>query len=167
MATPRKAPEDRLPLGRPSTYKPEYAKTAFGFALLGATNDRMAELFGVAPSTFHLWLKEFPDLSESVKAGRDEADAVVVQSLYKRATGYVAKKTVTATFEGVVSDVRVVDEHVAPDTTAIQFWLKNRQPKQWRDKQELDVKMSATVEALRALRTATPEPAETLPDGEA
>ena len=30
-------------------------------------------------------------------------------------------------------------EVVAPDTTACIFWLKNRQPKEWRDKSEIEV----------------------------
>jgi hypothetical protein len=28
---------------------------------------------------------------------------------------------------------------IAPDTTACIFWLKNRKPKEWRDKSELEV----------------------------
>lgn len=37
---------------------------------------------------------------------------------------------------------RVLDEvktkHVTPDTTAQIFWLKNRKPQQWRDKQQIE-----------------------------
>jgi hypothetical protein len=33
---------------------------------------------------------------------------------------------------------KVVSKQVSPDTTAQIFWLKNRKPKQWRDKQDIE-----------------------------
>ena len=38
---------------------------------------------------------------------------------------------------------KVVVKDVAPNPTAIIFWLKNRQPQKWRDKQE--IKMEAEI----------------------
>jgi len=35
---------------------------------------------------------------------------------------------------GVVTERKVTRKHVVPDTTAQIFWLKNRRPKEWRDK---------------------------------
>ncbi len=35
-------------------------------------------------------------------------------------------------------------EHYAPDTTAAIFWLKNRQPAQWRDKIEAELSGGVT-----------------------
>ena len=32
-----------------------------------------------------------------------------------------------------------VMEHCPPDPTACIFWLKNRKPKDWKDKRELDI----------------------------
>ena len=31
------------------------------------------------------------------------------------------------------------DEKTPPDTTACIFWLKNRQPDKWRDKQDMNI----------------------------
>ena len=36
------------------------------------------------------------------------------------------------------TDEKEVDKHYAPDATAAIFWLKNRQPDKWRDKQEVE-----------------------------
>lgn len=124
--------------GRPSGYKPEYCDQAYKLCLLGADDKRIADFFEISEATLNRWKSEHPEFWESLKGGKENADAAVAASLYNRAKGYVGKKTVTATNGGIITDVQVVDEYVAPDTTAAIFWLKNRQPKQWRDKQEID-----------------------------
>jgi hypothetical protein len=101
-----------MPAGRPSKYKDEYADEAGKLCFLGATNNDLADFFNVAPSTIDKWIAEKPEFSGSIKANREEADLAVSKSLYKTA------------LEG--------------NTTAQIFWLKNRQPKRWRDKQEID-----------------------------
>jgi hypothetical protein len=95
-------------VGRPTAYKPEYTVKAFGYALLGLTDVQMAEKFGVSESTFNLWKKKHPEFSESLKAGKEDADSKVVNALYEKACN--------------------------GDTTAMIFWLKNRQRFSWRDK---------------------------------
>jgi hypothetical protein len=122
--------------GRPSDYKPEYAEQARKFCLLGATDKDLAEFFDVVESTINKWKLDHPEFSESVKAGKIQADAKVAESLFKRATGYVGTKTVTATDKGIITDIREVNDFVGPDTTAGIFWLKNRQKEKWRDKQD-------------------------------
>lgn len=62
----------------------------------------------------------------------------VAESLFKRATGYKARKVVTASFQGEITDTKEVDEEVVPDTTAIIFWLKNRRPDLWRSNRDND-----------------------------
>ena len=42
-----------------------------------------------------------------------------------------------------------VTKQVAPDTTALIFWLKNRKPKQWRDK--VDIEGESNKETLEKL----------------
>jgi len=37
-----------------------------------------------------------------------------------------------------------VEEEIPPDTTAAIFWLKNRQGKNWREKQELAITADVT-----------------------
>ena len=42
-------------IGRPSAYKTEYVDKAYKLCLLGATDKQMADISGVAESTFNLW----------------------------------------------------------------------------------------------------------------
>jgi hypothetical protein len=48
---------------------------------------------------------------------------------------FESEKILTVKGEVVRAPVR---EHVAPDVTAQIFWLKNRQPDRWREKQQME-----------------------------
>lgn len=76
----------------------------------GLTIEQIARNLNVAKSTFCTYINKHSELSDALKANRDEADLAVENALYKKA------------LEG--------------DNTAMIFWLKNRQSKRWRDKQE-------------------------------
>src|SRR5690349_17441895 len=84
-----KANKPKPKTGRPTLYRDEYPEQARKYCLLGATNADLARLFDVAGSTIDKWIAEIPAFSGAVKAGREEADAKVAESLFRRATGYV------------------------------------------------------------------------------
>ena len=44
-----------------------------------------------------------------------------------------------------------VKKHVAPDTTAQIFWLKNRKPNTWKDKVETDEDREAVANASQVI----------------
>jgi len=121
-----------------SKYKEEYAEQTYKLCLLGATDAELADFFNVAESTINLWKHEHPTFSESIKKGKEFADANVAEKLYKRATGYDCPELITATHQGQITDTMEVTKHYPPDPTAAIFWLKNRRKKDWRDRQEID-----------------------------
>ena len=126
--------------GRPTAYKPEYPDLARKFCLLGATNDDLARMFEVSPRTIDQWMADQPEFSRSVKEGREEADAKVAESLYRRAIGYsheAVKIFKTADSEAPI--YAPYTQHYPPDTAAAFIWLKNRRKQDWRDKTELVV----------------------------
>lgn len=125
-----------------SKYKPEYDELAYNYALLGASDKKMAEFFDVAESTFYLWKNEHPSFSEALSRGKSQADAMVAKSLYHRAIGYSHPETKIATRDGQITDTLEVDKHYAPDTAAASLWLRNRQPELWRDKKEMVIEES-------------------------
>lgn len=122
-----------MPGGRPTSYREEYAKLGFKFALLGADDKKQAELFNVAESTIHKWKEDYPEFSESLKMGKAEADANVADSLYHRALGYTHKETKVFHNQGEIITYEV-DKHYPPDTTAIAYWLNNRRKLNWHGK---------------------------------
>lgn len=125
--------------GRKSLYNPDiHPKQAHGLALMGKTDKEMSKAIGVSEDTFNEWKKQYPEFSESLKNSKDTADAPVVKSLYQRALGYeYTEKKVIQNPDGTTRK-EVTVKQVAPDVTAQIFWLKNRQPKDWRDKHDIE-----------------------------
>lgn len=111
--------------GRPSKYKPEIAKDAYGLCLLGLTDQQLANHFKVHFDTIQEWKRVHDEFSYALKTGREVADSEVTMSLYQRACGIKMRKE--------TPDGQEVIYTVAPDTTACIFWLKNRQKQYWRD----------------------------------
>src|SRR5690242_9203224 len=74
-------------MGRPTLYRPELCEQARNYCLLGATNNELAEFFGVCPSTIDNWIVRHADFEAAVKSGRAFADARVARGLYNRAIG--------------------------------------------------------------------------------
>lgn len=125
-------------MARPSKYKEEYNDLAYKYCLLGATDKDLANFFDVNEDTINEWKKQHEEFSVSIKRGKEIADATVAERLYKRAIGYEHPETITASYQGQITDSKEVIKHYAPDPTAAIFWLKNRQPKSWRDKQDIE-----------------------------
>ncbi len=124
--------------GRATKYKKEFDAQARVACSKRFTDADLAELFGVVESTLYLWKKEHTSFSEAISEGKVIADEMVERSLFEKATGYTCKDTKFATFEGQITDSQEYDRNYPPDTTAAIFWLKNRKPKDWRDKTEVE-----------------------------
>jgi hypothetical protein len=124
--------------GRPSKFKPEMAEQARRLCELGATDREVADFFHVSESTLNLWKLDHPGFSESLKLGKDAPDNRVEKSLYRRALGYSHEAVkIFADPKTGAEQIVPFTEHYPPDTTAAIFWLKNRKPAEWRDRQEL------------------------------
>lgn len=146
--------------GRPTAYKEEYDKQAEKLCLLGATDAELADFFEVTETTINNWKNDYPSFFESIKRGKQLADANVADRLYQRAIGYEhdseeIKVINIGDFQQAVERVPVRKIY-PPDATSAIFWLKNRQPKKWRDKQEIDMNNNVSYTNL------TPEEAKKL-----
>ena len=100
---------------------------------------------GVNIATLYDWKKKYPEISESLKKGKEVIDTIVENALLKRALGYRYDEV---TIENGIETKRVTKE-VQPDTTAQIFWLKNRRPDKWRDKQNVEVSGSLKTETSK------------------
>lgn len=100
-------------MARPSKYETHVAprlKEVEDWLRNGAAETDIARNLGIAVSTLCEYKKEFSEFSEVLKKTRACVDAEVENALLEKCR--------------------------KGDTTAIIFWLKNRRPKQWRDKPE-------------------------------
>ena len=67
---------------------PDWRHLARSFCALGATNEQLAELFGVPEATVDGWMANSAGFADAVLRGRQRADAGVASSLYRLAVGY-------------------------------------------------------------------------------
>ncbi len=118
-------------------FRAEILQQAHELGLSGATEFEIAEELGIAVRTLRLWKARDPGFAKALQTGKDIADGLVEASLYHKARGYSFHSEKIFHHEGVITRVPVV-EHVPPDTTAMIFWLKNRQRDRWRDKLDVE-----------------------------
>lgn len=121
--------------------KASYWLTSDGLTLLkgwardGLTDEQIAKNMNINVSTLYEYKKRYPEISETIKKGKEIVDYEVENALLKRALGYdVTLNKQKVTKDGDIIDI-TEDIHVAPDTTAMIYWLKNRRPNKWKDKQ--------------------------------
>ena len=125
--------------GRPSAYKNTFPKQAAKLSALGATDIEIADFFEIDVRTVYRWKHDHPEFCQALKDGKESADARVERSLYQKAIGYEQDEVKIFMPAGASDPVYApFRAKIAPDTTAAIFWLKNRDPERWRDKQEVE-----------------------------
>ena len=133
-------------MARPSSYDPEFAEQAKKLALLGATDQEVADFFEIDVRTVYRWKHDYDEFCQALKVGKEVADERVERSLYQKAIGYEQDEIKIfmpgGTTEPVYAPFRA---KIAPDTTAAIFWLKNRRSQDWRDKQDVEHTGEVTV----------------------
>ena len=119
----------------------------------GLTDEQIAHNMGIRTATIYDWIKRFPQISDALKKGKAPVDAEVENALLKRALGFTYEETTTDIEQiptsrldedgnPIIREIihtKTVTKTALPDTTAQIFWLKNRRPDRWRDKQDVSV----------------------------
>ena len=108
-----------------------------GWARDGLTNDQIAHNIGIARGTLYEWQKTYPDFKDALKRGKAVVDRMVESALLKNALGFHYREEMVTNSGEVVE----VSKYQNPHTTSQIFWLKNRKPEAWRDRQEIDQTM--------------------------
>lgn len=83
-----------------------------GWARDGLTDEQIAHNAGITAKTLYEWKNKYSSICKSLKKGKEVVDFQVENALLKNALN--------------------------GDTTAQIFWLKNRRPDKWRDKQNIE-----------------------------
>jgi hypothetical protein len=132
----------RRKTGRPSAYKDEFAEQGCKLASIGLNDTEIMDFFEVSPPTFYGWLKKHPKFLNAIRRGRTIAAGNVAYALYRRAIGYSHKAVhIHVGKNGEVVQVSYT-KHYPPDTSACIFYLTNRVPEHWRNKNEQTIKGS-------------------------
>ena len=133
----------------------------------GWTDQECADFFDISLTSIKSWKNRHPEFVTALKNWKESADFLVEKSLYERAMGikydeisYEQSKTGGLGLqlsEGEIETikhtptmkVKIVTKWVPPDTTAQIFWLKNRQPERWRDKEQGDRQVDTKIIIIR------------------
>lgn len=115
----------------------------------GLTEEQIAMQMGVSVRTLGNWKQAHMQILQALKRGKAPVDAKVENALLRRALGYQYEEITEVpvidpatgvpeinpkTGQPIMQVVKRVTKHIAPDTTAQIYWLKNRRPDKWRDK---------------------------------
>lgn len=100
----------------------------------GLTHDEIAKNLGITQSTWYKYINLHAELAECLIVGRDVANAQVVNALFQSCIGFDYEEEVM-TPKG---EIKQITRHAKPNVGAITFWLKNKMPEEWADKQEIE-----------------------------
>ena len=109
--------KDKKTVGRKSKYfshvQPRLEEIKFWY-MNGDIDEQVADKLGIAASTLYEYKNKYPEFSEACALNKEAANARVQNSLYKNAVENM-------------------------DFKAQKYWLQNRMPDVWKDKQEITV----------------------------
>lgn len=128
----------RKPKGKYASYVEPKLKLISNWARSGLIDKQIAKNLGIADSTFREYKKMYPALSAALKESKEEADYEVVNALFRSATGYEYDEETKELVKGRWKTTKKVTKHEKPNPTAAIFWLKNRDSKNWRDRQHIN-----------------------------
>lgn len=97
-------------------FKGDFLANVESLAALGMDLSDIAAFLKIRPETLSRYRKRFPSFDQAILSGTAKSNAKVTQALFKNATeknNYFAQ----------------------------QFWLRNRAPKQWKEKVEKQIEM--------------------------
>lgn len=129
----------------------------------GCTMQEAAERGGISKQTLYEWMNTKPDFSDAVqharRIGDQNAVSKVEATLFRLATGYEYEDVrteygselnqQTGKMEPVIRKQVRTKRTVPPSTEAIKFFLTNKAPDQWKNRQEHDI---PNLDILRNLR---------------
>ena len=130
---------------------PDGLKLLEGWARDGLTDEQLARKMRVSCGTLYDWKNRYHEISEALKKGKEVVDIEVENALLKRALGYDVEERVVEESDVNGRKTRTTVRHVPADVTAQIFWLKNRRPEVWREKQVVEVSEESLAKAKEIL----------------
>jgi len=136
-------------------YSEELTEKICKYLKRGNTITTTCQAVGISKETFFQWMKK-PDFYDSIKKAMAIPDKKVENALYKSAImGHRYKEK---EYKGVAVGekvkmilVKTVTKIIPPNVTAQIFYLKNRQPEEWKDRHDLDLSGTVNFKVISAV----------------
>ena len=116
-----------------------------GWARDGLSKEQIAKNIGINVKTLWDWERTYPPICNALKKGREVVVRDLENALIKRAKGYEVEETTEelkwnqATRKQELMVTKRTTKHIAPDTGALAFALKNYAPDKWRDRKDVEI----------------------------
>lgn len=137
-----------------SKYDPRFHPVVIKYMVrCGLTVDQIVAELEIGKTTLNRWRRKHLAVAKALRENRDFIDALVEDSLVRRALGYdyVAHEHEVGKGErGMIDKRKLVTKHVPSEVVAAIFWLTNRRPDRWRRNPE-PPDSEAQAQALDAL----------------
>lgn len=123
-----------------------------GWAREGLTDKQIADKMRIHVATLYDYKNKYPDISETLKKGKEVVDFEVENALYKKTQGYNVSVLKNIKVKNIqydpktgrkISEIEEVKEvfdevHIPADTAAQIYWLKCRKPKKWLEQKNIN-----------------------------
>lgn len=119
---------------REVTTDPEMVERLAGY---GLNEKEIADVFGITEHQFYKAMRKYSVIKQAVERGKNKTAMCVVESLFKKATGFARDEIIYTKHKGVAA-AHPVKKFYPPDMKAIIFWLKNRLPMEWKEKIDIE-----------------------------
>lgn len=137
--------------------KPDNLILLQGWARDGLTDEQIAHNMGIGARTLYEWKEKYPQIAQTLKKTKEVVDTEVENALLKSAEGYDVTEEVwerryvkeKGDFDLVL--IKKTVKHIPASQTAQIFWLKNRRPKDWRERQEVEINSDTLNKAMEIL----------------
>lgn len=142
-----------------SKFRDWHVRTVFYYALLGMTDEQIAQAFDISLSTLSMWKRKHQTFLDALKEGKQQADAQVVHSLYQLALGYehpseqlfMGKERYFDPQTGklIKEEPKIVRAPITkkypPNAKAAIKWLETRQAEHWKTVDRREVGLQVNV----------------------
>ena len=108
-----------------------------GWARDGYSDTQIAKNIGISRQQFYVWQKEYPDILDALKKGRQPVVVALEDALYKAGLGYEYVETIEEITEvdgEQRKHIKRVTKQAPPNVIALIFALKNLKKGKFKDR---------------------------------
>lgn len=107
------------------------------FAAQGLSEEQIALSLGISYSTFNRKKKETDNIDKNIKRGRAKGVSTITNKLFQRAQGFYIEEEKVFCHQGEIV-THTVKKYIVPDLGSMAFYLKNRDPDNWKERHHVD-----------------------------
>ncbi len=129
-------------------YEADFPERAERFAKMGMIDTEICTQLGISKTVYYEYQQKYPEFAEAIKRGKKPINELAEEAFLKNVLGFEyeekqSEMNVDKDGNATVAKVRTITRHFRGDTTAQIFFLKNRMPEKYKDRQEVAVDLKA------------------------